>query len=103
MVVEAASLALALFAAWLGARPATPERSFGLRRAEHVWTITSGFPTVSAHVLVASDADCHEKRPELERVLAARFGLTHTILQVDHAQEGAPIELGTAERRSTPL
>ncbi|HZJ10670.1 MAG TPA: cation diffusion facilitator family transporter, partial [Trueperaceae bacterium] len=50
----------------------------------HVWTITSGFPALSAHILVERDADCHARRWELERLLADRFGLDHTTLQVDH-------------------
>jgi cobalt-zinc-cadmium efflux system protein len=69
----------------------------------HVWTITSGFASLSAHVLVSPDADCHAKRRELERVLAERFDLTHTTLQVDHAGNGEAIHLGTAERRIGPL
>jgi cobalt-zinc-cadmium efflux system protein len=52
----------------------------------HVWTITSGFPALSAHVLVEPRADCHGIRRELERVLRERFQLTHTTLQVEHAQ-----------------
>ena len=52
----------------------------------HVWTITSGFPALSAHVLVDRGADCHALRLELERVLHERFGLDHTTLQVEHAQ-----------------
>ena len=51
----------------------------------HVWTVTSGFPSLSAHVLVEPDADCHAVRRDLERRLGERFGLTHTTLQVDHA------------------
>jgi cobalt-zinc-cadmium efflux system protein len=51
----------------------------------HVWTVTSGFPALSAHVLVEPGADCHEIRRELERLLRERFGLEHTTLQVDHA------------------
>ena len=50
----------------------------------HVWTITSGFPALAAHVLVARDADCHAARRELEAMLHERFGLDHTTLQVDH-------------------
>jgi len=70
----------------------------------HVWTITSGFPSLSAHVLVAQGLDCHAKRRELERVLADRFGLSHTTLQVDHADaEYGRVELGTAKARRTPL
>lgn len=51
----------------------------------HVWTITSGFPALSAHVLVDQGADCHRLRVELERLLSERFRLDHTTLQVEHA------------------
>jgi cobalt-zinc-cadmium efflux system protein len=50
----------------------------------HVWTITSGFPALAAHVLVGNDQDCHEKRREIEKVLYREFGIEHTTLQVDH-------------------
>jgi cobalt-zinc-cadmium efflux system protein len=70
----------------------------------HVWTVTSGFPALSAHVLVSPGADCHAARRRLERVLADRFGLTHTTLQVDHAESvSRPVELGDAVARRTPL
>ncbi|HEY7379619.1 MAG TPA: cation diffusion facilitator family transporter [Gaiella sp.] len=51
----------------------------------HIWTITSGFDALSAHVLVARGDDCHARRLEIERMLARRFGIDHTTLQVDHA------------------
>ncbi len=54
----------------------------------HIWTITSGFPALSAHVLVARGEDCHGRRRELESMLGREFGITHTTLQVDHAHEG---------------
>ncbi len=66
----------------------------------HVWTVTSGFPALSAHVLVESDADCHGLRHELEQMLADRFGLLHTTLQVEHRPL---VELGVAVRRVAPL
>lgn len=50
----------------------------------HVWTITSGFDALSAHVLVGRDQDCHALRRSLEEALAAAFGIRHTTLQVDH-------------------
>ena len=53
----------------------------------HIWTITSGFPALSAHVLVRQGEDCHGRRRELEALLRARFGIGHTTLQVDHARE----------------
>jgi cobalt-zinc-cadmium efflux system protein len=51
----------------------------------HVWEIGSGFPTLSAHVLVEAEADCHRIRRELERIVLERFAIEHTTLQVDHA------------------
>jgi cobalt-zinc-cadmium efflux system protein len=50
----------------------------------HVWEITSGFPALSAHVLVGADSDCHLARRDMEAMLHERFGLDHTTLQVDH-------------------
>jgi cobalt-zinc-cadmium efflux system protein len=58
----------------------------------HVWTLTSGFPVLSAHVLCEPGADCHALRRRLERMLHERFGLEHTTLQVDHAQ--GPLVIG---------
>jgi cobalt-zinc-cadmium efflux system protein len=52
----------------------------------HVWEISSGFPALSAHVLVRPGDDCHGIRRELELMLNARFGITHTTLQVEHAR-----------------
>ncbi len=53
----------------------------------HIWTITSGFPALAAHVLVGAGEDCHARRCEVEQLLAGRFGIDHTTLQVDHANE----------------
>ncbi len=60
----------------------------------HVWEVTSGFPALSAHVIVRAGADCHELRRVLQRVLAERFDVHHTTLQVDHeAAPQPPIEI----------
>jgi cobalt-zinc-cadmium efflux system protein len=50
----------------------------------HIWTITSGFPALSAHVLVGQSEDCHARRRNLEDLLAREYGISHTTLQVDH-------------------
>jgi cobalt-zinc-cadmium efflux system protein len=50
----------------------------------HVWEVSSGFPALSAHVLVGRDSDCHAARRDLEAMLHERFELEHTTLQVDH-------------------
>jgi cobalt-zinc-cadmium efflux system protein len=60
----------------------------------HVWEIGSGFPSLSAHVLVDPDADCHGIRRELESLLEERFGIDHTTLQVDHAHGARLIQIG---------
>jgi cobalt-zinc-cadmium efflux system protein len=67
----------------------------------HVWTLTSGFPIVSAHVLVAPGADCHAARRRLEERLKEAFGLEHSTLQVEHAQ--GPVQIGPSFRRRSPL
>ena len=67
----------------------------------HVWTLTSGFPVLSAHVLVAPGSDCHALRRQLEAMLAERFGLDHSTLQVEHAP--GPVQLGESFRRREPL
>lgn len=62
----------------------------------HVWQITSGFPTLSAHVLVAAGADCHGIRLELERLLRERFEIKHTTLQVDHSPDRSPLRIANS-------
>ena len=64
----------------------------------HVWAITSGFPALSAHVLVREGEDCHERRRELERVLHDDFGIGHTTLQVDHAEGRELLQIEGVER-----
>ena len=66
----------------------------------HVWEVTTGFPALSAHVLVGPGEDCHERRRELAAMLDERFGLDHTTLQVDHeaADELLQIDSGRAGR-----
>ncbi len=52
----------------------------------HVWEVTTGFNAISAHVIVDPEQDCHETRRALADLLRDRFGLTHSTLQVEHAQ-----------------
>ena len=48
----------------------------------HVWTVTSGFPALSAHIVVSRECDRDVLRRRLERLLDDRFGIHHTTLQV---------------------
>ena len=59
----------------------------------HVWQITSGFPTLSAHVLVSQDSDCHAIRRDLEALIEERFKIEHTTLQVDHLPDNEPLTI----------
>jgi cobalt-zinc-cadmium efflux system protein len=65
----------------------------------HIWTITSGFASLSAHVLVRGGDDCHARRRELEAMLAREFGLEHTTLQVDHVGEHTRLQIAPLEDR----
>jgi len=53
----------------------------------HLWELAPGHPILTAHVLVAPEADCHAVRRDLERMLRQRFKIDHSTLQVDHAHE----------------
>ena len=68
----------------------------------HVWEVTSGFPALSAHVLVGADCDCHAARRRMEAMLRERFALDHTTLQVDHAgsERSEIVQLELAPRAS---
>ena len=48
----------------------------------HVWTVTSGFPALAAHVRTDPAHDPEDVRQQLERELAERFGIEHTTLQM---------------------
>ena len=65
----------------------------------HVWEVTSGFPALSAHVLVPPGEDCHARRRELEQVLHERFEIDHTTLQVDHQADDGLLAIGDLTAR----
>jgi len=67
----------------------------------HVWTVTSGFPALSAHVLVLPEADCHRIRLQLEGMLRQRFGIEHTTLQVEHAPSASGLQIERSKTAST--
>ncbi|MGA9762361.1 MAG: cation diffusion facilitator family transporter [Gaiellaceae bacterium] len=70
----------------------------------HVWTVTSGFPALSAHILVQREADCHAARARLAGALDEHFGIDHSTLQVDHISgAGHSLKLGPASPRERPV
>jgi cobalt-zinc-cadmium efflux system protein len=68
----------------------------------HVWEITSGFPALTAHVLVREGDDWHRIRHQLEQLLHDRFDIDHTTLQVDHAADTHLVQIqgGASQRHS---
>ena len=110
--------ALMLRAAWmllLGVRPRVPgggaarARPAGDRPPDgghagvaevhdlHMWEVTSGFPSLSAHVLVGRNTDCHDVRRTLEAMLHDEFEIDHTTLQVEH-EGGELLEIEVSPR-----
>ena len=53
----------------------------------HLWEVSSGFPSLSAHITVAPEADCHRTRFELADLLEREYGIDHSTLQVEHEPE----------------
>ncbi|HKF87024.1 MAG TPA: cation diffusion facilitator family transporter [Propionibacteriaceae bacterium] len=50
----------------------------------HVWEVTTGFPALSAHILVDDTHDCHERRETIALLLRERYQVDHATLQIDH-------------------
>ena len=63
----------------------------------HVWEVTSGFPSLSAHVIVGRNTDCHDVRRTLESMLHDEFEIDHTTLQVEH-EGGELLEIELSPR-----
>jgi cobalt-zinc-cadmium efflux system protein len=64
----------------------------------HVWTVTAGFETLSAHVVAARGADRDGVRRQIEFVLAERFGIEHTTLQMeDEVERGELLQVRLRE------
>ncbi len=59
----------------------------------HVWTVTSGFVALSAHVVVRRGADRDLIRARLELVLRDEFAIEHTTLQMEEEAGGGLITL----------
>jgi cobalt-zinc-cadmium efflux system protein len=66
----------------------------------HVWEVTSGMPSLSAHVTVRAGCDTQAHRRRLADLLRERFGIDHTTLQVEARHEG-PLEIEPLGPRTT--
>jgi cobalt-zinc-cadmium efflux system protein len=67
----------------------------------HVWTVTSGFDALAAHVVVARGADRDRARRELEFLLRDRYAIEHTTLQMEEAVEDSLLQVSTGSERES--
>ena len=65
----------------------------------HIWTVTSGFGALAAHVVVAADCDRDLVRRRIELLLHERFGIDHTTLQMEEQAPTASSTSRTPRRR----
>ena len=52
----------------------------------HIWSITSGFVSLSAHIVVTETSDHRAVLKSSQRLLVERFGIRHTTIQVDSCE-----------------
>jgi cobalt-zinc-cadmium efflux system protein len=67
----------------------------------HVWTVTSGFPAVAAHITVRADAEPWLIRTRTAEMLRRHFAVEHTTLQVEReGEEGRLHQISSPKGRS---
>jgi cobalt-zinc-cadmium efflux system protein len=66
----------------------------------HIWTVTSGFGALAAHVVVSPDCDRDLVRRRLELLLRERFGIEHTTLQMEEQASDALLRVENAPRQA---
>ena len=66
----------------------------------HIWTVTSGFGALAAHVVVSPECDRDLVRRRIELLLRERFGIGHTTLQMEEEASGALLHVENAPRQA---
>jgi cobalt-zinc-cadmium efflux system protein len=66
----------------------------------HVWTVTSGFGALAAHVVVSPQCDRDLVRRRIELLLHERFGIDHTTLQMEEQASDALLRVENAPRQA---
>lgn len=66
----------------------------------HIWTVTSGFGALAAHVVVSSECDRDLVRRRIELLLHERFGIDHTTLQMEEQATETLLHVENAPRQS---
>jgi len=66
----------------------------------HIWTVTSGFGALAAHVVVSPECDRDLVRRRIELLLRERFGIEHTTLQMEEEASDALLSVENAPRQA---
>jgi cobalt-zinc-cadmium efflux system protein len=66
----------------------------------HIWTVTSGFGALAAHVVVSSGCDRDLVRRRIELLLRELFGIEHTTLQMEEEASDALLSVENAPRQA---
>lgn len=66
----------------------------------HIWTVTSGFGALAAHVVVDADCDRDLVRRRIELLLHERFGIDHTTLQMEEQASPGLLHVENAPRQA---
>ncbi|MFL5899660.1 MAG: cation diffusion facilitator family transporter [Solirubrobacterales bacterium] len=66
----------------------------------HIWTVTSGFGAIAAHVVVSPECDRDLVRRRIELLLRERFGIEHTTLQMEEEASDALLSVENAPRQA---
>lgn len=84
MLADVAALALALLAVWFGARPATPQKTFGYYRLEILAALTNGVALVVISIFILYEAYARWAAPpeikSAQMILVATGGLVINLL-----------------------
>lgn len=60
----------------------------------HIWTVTDGIESASAHVVIAEGADWHAVLDRAREVLAEEYGVTHATIQVEPHDHDEQLDAG---------
>lgn len=66
----------------------------------HIWTVTSGFGALAAHIVVSPECDRDLVRRRIELLLRERFGIEHTTLQMEEEASDALLSVENAPRQA---
>ncbi|MGE7767183.1 cation diffusion facilitator family transporter [Peribacillus sp. NPDC096540] len=56
----------------------------------HIWTITSGFLTMSCHIVIDENGNHDTVLAEAQKLLHDQFGIEHSTIQVERQEVGCP-------------